>query len=78
MDMAVTELALIQRIRRRLQNTSERLRKTRGGRARMYVGLYYVIDINLKTSVWHHVDIEQFSRELGVLQRDESVVRADG
>jgi hypothetical protein len=73
MTMTITESALIQRIRRKLKTTSYMLRKARGERQQVDCGRFYVIDTNLNALLWHHVDLEAFARELGVLRAHESV-----
>ena len=71
--MTITESAVVQRIRRKLRNTTHMLRKARGERQQVDCGRFYVIDTNLNALLWHHVDLEAFARELGVLRADETV-----
>jgi nitric oxide reductase activation protein len=71
--MTISESAVTQRIRRRLRQTLQMLRKTRGERQEVDCGRYYVIDTNLNALLWHHVDLEAFAREHGVLRAHESV-----
>ena len=71
--MTITESAVTKRIRRKLRNTTHMLRKTRGERQQVDCGRYYVIDTELNALLWHHVDLEAFARELGVLRLHECV-----
>ena len=71
--MTITESALVQRIRRKLRQTQQMLRKARGERQQVDCGRFYVIDTNLNALLWHHVDLEAFAREFGVLRINESV-----
>jgi hypothetical protein len=45
--MTIMEWAVVQRIRRKLRNTTHVLRKARGERQQVDCGRYYVIDANL-------------------------------
>jgi hypothetical protein len=49
------------------------LRKTRGERQQVDCGRYCVIDAELNALLWHHVNLEAYGRELGVLRVNESV-----
>jgi hypothetical protein len=69
----ITEAAVGKRIRRKLRNTAEMLRKSRGEKQRIDCGRYYVIDAELNALLWHNVDIEAYARQLGVLRAHESV-----
>ena len=59
--MTISESAVTQRIRRRLRQTLQMLRKTRGERQEVDCGRYYVIDTNLNALLWHHVDLDSSS-----------------
>ena len=72
----VTERALIQRINRKLWHDDQVLRKTRGTRAQLDLGWFYVLDWRRNFVVEHDVDPESLGRELGVLAEYESL--ADG
>ena len=71
--MTITESALAQRIRRKLKTTSYLLRKARGERQQVDCGRYCVIDAELNALLWHHVNLEAYARELGVLRENESM-----
>ena len=71
--MTITESAVVQRIRRKLKTTSYLLRKARGERQQVDCGRYYVIDAEVNALLWHHVNIEAYARELGVLRAHEVV-----
>jgi len=71
--MTITESAVAQRIRRRLRSCTYMLCKSRSERQRFDCGRYYVVDTNLNALIWHHVNLEGYGRELGVLQPHESV-----
>jgi hypothetical protein len=69
----VSMRAVIQRINRKLAPDLEGLKTTRGGRARLELGDYYVIDFNRNFILHKDVDPERMARELGVLQPWEEV-----
>jgi hypothetical protein len=71
--MTITESAVAQRICRKLKTTSYLLRKARGERQQVDCGRCYVIDAEVNALLWHHVDIEAYARELGVLRAHEVV-----
>ena len=71
--MTISESAVTQRIRRRLRQTLQMLRKTRGERQEVDCGRYYVIDADLNALLWRHVNIEAYARELGVLRAHQVV-----
>ena len=64
----VSARALLQRIQRVLQKRDELIRTTRGGRAEIQLGEYYVVDVQRNAIVSKNVDIEALGRELGVLK----------
>lgn len=72
-SMTIMEWAVVQRIRRKLRNTTHVLRKARGERQQVECGRYYVIDAKLNALLWHHVNIEAYARELGVLRAHQVV-----
>ena len=71
--MTITEPALIQRIRRKLRQIQQMLRKARGERHQVDCGRYYVIDPYKNALIRHHVNLEAYARELGVLRENESL-----
>lgn len=70
----VTTRALIQRINRVLAKRDEQLRATRGARARLDLGDFYVHELRRNLALETRVDPEEFGRELGVLKPWERVV----
>jgi len=70
---SITEKALIARINRKLKPDGQILKKTRGERAILDLGYFYVIDIYQNISLWTRVDIEAFGKELGVMKDYETV-----
>ena len=71
--MTITESAVTQRIRRKLRNTDYMLRKARGERQQVDCGRYYVIDPYKNALIWHHLNLEAYARDLGVLRLHECV-----
>lgn len=71
--MQVSLSALMKRINRRLRANDEMLRTTRGERARLDLGDYYVHDFRRNLALDTHVDPERLGRELGVLREHERV-----
>ena len=69
----LTQRALTQRLARALARDGKRLRKTRAAPARSSVGDYYIIN-DSNGIVAHHVNLEQFAHELGVLQAYEHLI----
>ena len=72
----VTARALAQRINRKLVADGQRLKATRGSRARLDLGDYFVVD-RRGLAVDTYVDIEELGRELGALQTWESLVEEE-
>jgi hypothetical protein len=70
----VSVRALYQRLNRKLAGKGLVLKASRGGRARTEVGSFYVIDTERNTVVVHHVNLEAYGRELGVLAQWERVI----
>jgi hypothetical protein len=65
----VSERALYQRIDRKLRADRQQMLKTsRSERMEQDMGRYYVIDMYRNVTVWHHVNLVSFARELGVIQ----------
>ena len=73
--VVVTEKALYQRINRKLNADGRALKRTRGQRALIELGRYYVLDMNMNAVLYHYhnVNLEDFGRELGVLKPYEVV-----
>jgi hypothetical protein len=71
--VAVTERAIVQRINRKFVNEDGRpareLKKTRGARAVLDLGDYYVLNTryNLVANGDRFVDVEELARKMGVL-----------
>ncbi len=74
----VTMKALVQRINRKLADSNEALRKTRGARALIDLGDWYVLDTNRNLILHKNVDPEVLGRELGVLHPWEVSAEEDG
>lgn len=73
MRVEVTENAVAKRISRALAKDGEVLRKTRGERARLDLGDYYVLNASRNYPTSTDVDLEALGRELGVLAEFETV-----
>jgi len=71
--MHITTSALIARINRSLAPDYLKLRKTRGQRANIDLGDYYVHDYFRSAVVDKFVDLESFARDIGVLKEYEVV-----
>jgi hypothetical protein len=67
-QVRVSSRATLARINRRLSSEAECLRQSRGTRARADFGEVFYLDLRRNVIVGHHVDVEAFARELGVLQ----------
>lgn len=66
----ISERALIARINRKLRHDEEDhlvLKKTRGDRALLDLGYFYLLNWHGNYINAHHVNIEALGRELGVL-----------
>jgi hypothetical protein len=70
----VSERALIQRIKRRLKPDGMTLKQTRGVRARLDLGYFYVLDLTRNFALDTNVNIETYGRELGVLTDYETLI----
>ena len=64
----VSERALIQRINRVLASDDQKVVTTRGARAILDLGYYYVLDWRRNLAVQTDLDLESFGRELGCLK----------
>jgi hypothetical protein len=63
----VSERALIQRINRALREDDRVLKATRGERARLDLGYFYILDTRRNFVVAKECNLEVIGRELGVL-----------
>jgi hypothetical protein len=70
----VTTRAVIARINRALKPDDQMLKITRGARAQVDLGRYYVLNYMRNLIVKHHVDPETVARKLGVLKDYEEVI----
>lgn len=70
--MRIAEKTLISRINRKLASEGERLRVSRSTQARVDLGDFYVTDENNCVTA-KYVDLEQWGRDLGVLQANEKL-----
>jgi hypothetical protein len=73
-QVPVTSRAAIQRINRVLAKKQRVLKVTRGQRAILDLGHYYVLDQRRNLALETNVSIESMARELGVLKDYETVV----
>lgn len=73
-QVPVTPRAAIQRINRVLAKDLQVLKVTRGQRAILDLGYYYVLDQRRNIALETNVSIESMARELGVLKDYETVV----
>jgi hypothetical protein len=66
----VTMRALIARINRKLTGDDMQLKKTKGVRARIDLGDYYVLNTRYNAIMYHYKDCdpEELGRELGVIK----------
>jgi len=63
--------AIEKRIRRKLAQDGQVLRKARNERVRFDLGGYYVTDVRTGGADYTHVDLESLARELGVIRPHE-------
>jgi len=70
----VSTRAVIARINRALKPDYEMLKITRGYRAQLDLGQYYILNYNRNFIRNHHVDPETVARELEVLADYEEVI----
>jgi hypothetical protein len=66
--------ATIARINRALKPDDQVLKITRGQRAQLDLGDYYILNFMRNFVLDHHVDPETVGRELGVLKDYEEVI----
>ena len=64
----VAKRALLARINRHLATKGQKLFAARSERIRAVVGDFYLIDTDKNLHIDDHIDLEEFGRELGVLQ----------
>jgi hypothetical protein len=74
----VSKAALMARINRKLSRTNQRLKAARGDRQRLDLGDYYVINVNRNWIVSKGIDLEEYARELDVLQPWEALTSEGG
>jgi hypothetical protein len=73
-QITLSERALVKRINRVLKRKGSlgwQLKKARGGKVKSSVGDYYILDIERNFIMQPNVDIEEYAREIGVLQDHE-------
>lgn len=70
--VSVTVKTLRQRINRKLRWSGQTLKGARG-KAQTALGEYYVLNVDRDFVVRHHVCLEDYARELGVLQPFETL-----
>jgi len=68
----ITEKALYQRINRKLKADDEVLKRARG-RLATTLGDYYTVDLQRNCIMLKDIDLEDYGRELGVLQPYETL-----
>ena len=68
----VTEKALYQRINRKLRQRDEVLKRSRAS-TELDLGKYFVVDLHRNAVTSHHIDIEDFGKQIGVLADWESL-----
>jgi hypothetical protein len=73
---AITERALFQRLKRRLEkHYGQLLRKSREGRVMIDLGEYYAIDIYRNVIVRTHIDLEQLAKDEKVMHPLEKLIK---
>ena len=70
-SVPITTRALVQRINRALEKDHEVLKRSRGAEAMREFGDYFVVNFNMGAVVRVDVDLEDFGREIGVLEEFE-------
>lgn len=68
----VSTRALMQRINRAMRDDERVVKATRGDRARMDLGWYYVLDWNRNLVVDTNVNLEELGKEYAVLKAYET------
>jgi hypothetical protein len=71
--MKVTKGTLVQRLNRRLRRDDMRVRATRGWRANLDLGRYYIVNPRRNWIVATNIDLESCGREYGVLESHETL-----
>ena len=72
--VAIPELALSYRVRRRLKAQGKNLRQCSATSSkRPEFGRYFVIDVATNSVLEKHIDLEALARKLGALRSSESV-----
>jgi hypothetical protein len=78
----VSERAVVQRINRKFLSQdgppARELKKTRGARALLDLGDFYVLNTERNFVEEHHIDIEDLAREMGVLNESEYLFEETG
>lgn len=69
----VSPRALVQRIHRKLKSHDEVLKTSRGERARLELGEFYLLDVSVNAIMRKDVDPSELARELDVLKPWEHV-----
>ena len=67
----VSTRALIQRINRKLLAEEQAVRASRGGRAELELGDYYILNLRFNSVDAMHVNLEELGREVGALRPHE-------
>lgn len=70
----ITEKALYQRINRKLRQRDEVLKRSRVS-TEVDLGKYFVVDLHRNAVTNHHIDIEDFGKQIGVMADWESLQR---
>jgi hypothetical protein len=73
----VTMRALLQRINRKIREGDQVLKVTRGERAWVDYGDFYILNSRRNSVTRDHVDPEELGREIGVLRPWEQVVKEE-
>jgi hypothetical protein len=74
----VSERALIQRLNRKMHDSGQMVKTTRSRRALHDLGRHYVLDVRRNRIDVHHIDLESFGREHGVLEPYEHLYEEGG
>ena len=73
----VSERALLARVNRSLADSYEMVKKARGAYARQQLGEFYLLDYNRNAIMRQDLDLEDYARELKVLQPYEKLYRPE-
>jgi hypothetical protein len=71
----VSQAALLRRVNRKLAAEGKQLRRTRGTRAIVELGIWHVIDSERGLVAESSVEVESLARRIGVLREWELLVR---